>query len=320
MMILDNAFISKYSGYNPSPKLFPAVRSLCHMQSIYAWRMIYLLHRLILGGKLQSLTFHFSLSPLLSTLGISSPEAIPTLLNMLQSISEQTIFEAQRDNKGTAESWTFEPWFYESILDEKQQILSVSLNPSALPFFYALTALAPVRLSTCQRLSRGYPTWLYIVLTNASKQAPYWCISLSSFTRISHLTGLSGRDSRIIEDVYKKNFQTLGLKRSDVLKTEEVEARKEKRSIYFKPMILLDGGNMLTVRSRSELLVNVCQIKGFDGYAKNSVSHVAFSFLPEDEYIPYLSGSYILENSPTFAEELNHIDVSSLVLPKYKRQ
>ena len=238
---------------------------------------------------------------------------VGVLLDTVQRISENPVQEAQRREGGTAEAWLIEPWIHEAMIDETNQILRIRLNRSASDFLISLRALACVCPETCVRLSRGYPTWMYVVLSNAKKIGDYWCIPLSTYTQISHLTAFNSRDSRFVETEYKKNFQTLGLKTSPELLEEEKLARKEKRPISFRSMLLASGGNLLTVRQKSELLVNVCQIKGLLGYHKRSVSHLAFSFNACDELVSYGSDRSIFEKDPTFADEINSIDLTALV-------
>ena len=78
-------------------------------------------------------------------------------------------------------------------------------------------------------------------------------------------------------------------------------------------MLLASGGNLLTVRLKSELLVNVCQIKGLLGYHKRSVSHLAFSFREEDELVSYGSDRSIFEKDSTFAQEIDTVDLTTLL-------
>lgn len=313
MTILDNAFIDEYSGYVPSPKLYPAIRAIARMQSIYAWRMMYLLHRLTSEDISYPDRLSLPVPPLAKALRVEEEDLVGVLLDTVQRISENPVQEAQRKEAGTAEAWLIEPWIHEAVIDETNQLLRLRLNRSASDFMISLRVLASVRPETCVRLSRGYPTWMYVILSNATRLGDYWCIPLSTYNRLSHLTAFNSRDSIFVETEYKKNFQTLGLKISPELLEEERIARKEKRPIHFRAMLLASGGNLLTVRQKSELLVNVCQIKGLLGYHKRSVSHLAFSFREEDELVSYGSDRSIFEKDSTFAQEIDTVDLTTLL-------
>lgn len=312
MTVLDNVFIEEYSGYMPSPKLYPAIRSIARMQSIYTWRMMYLLHRSVAKKDVHPQWISFPLDELARALKIDDEDPVGVILDTVQRISENPIQEAQRRQDGVAEAWLIEPWIYKAMIDEANQSLRLHLNQSASVFLLCLSALNAARPMSCIRLSRGHPIWMYITLTNASRAGIYWCISLSAYTQISHLTAFSSRDSRFVETEHKKNAQIMGLKASPDLREEEKLARKEKRPIVFKAMLLAKGGNLLTLRQKSELLVNVCQIKGFKSGYKGAVSHLAFSFDQADELVSYDSDRAVFKKDPTFAEEFIDIDLPAV--------
>lgn len=309
MVILNDEVI--YSNqYRPDYNLLPVVQSMSYMSNESSLRIIYLIYSAI--GKLKKANTNLEIpitSDLISYLGISqSNDYWKDLEDALNAISKCPIIRVIRDENGK-HRWMSTPWFSSYTLSDKYKRLRIDINSHVVPYIPLVSSFSKVRPISCVKLSRGFPTWLYIVLTNASYYGDYWVIDVEDFR---HVSGMNDRESHSTEDRRIKSISShiLGLVPSPEFKEEAKLARKEKRPIRFTPCrFSTSDGNMSVVRSKSELLVNSCNVK-----IKNITKYLAFSFRKEDDNGISYGDSFEYMKYLTFEEELinSTLDISTI--------
>lgn len=298
MTLLDEQLI-RSNSYLPHIDLYPVVKSLSRMSNISSLRLMFYIHKLTLGKKLVNLpVIEVPITKeLLSYLGIEGEDPIASLEYILHQISSSPIPFLRRDKDGRR-TWHSPTWLINYKVSEETSHITLYLNPEIEEQLRLLEALSVVRPPSCISLSRTYPLWLYIALTNASLYGDYWVVSAEDFSLISMTED---------KNTYRPNKRLssipamlLGICNNPLGREDEKAARKEKRPQKFIPCLFTSRGNLPTLRDKSELMVNVCNIK-----IKNVISYYAFSFREEDNNGFASKHRSEFSKNLTFAEELS---------------
>lgn len=299
MTLLDEQLIMSNS-YLPHIDLFPVVKSLSRMSNISSLRLMFLIHKLTLGKKLANTpVIEIPITKkLISYLGIEGEDITASLDYVLHQIICSPIPFLRRGKDGNR-LWYSPTWLLNYKVSEETNLIHIFLNPEIEEQLGLLEALNIVRPHSCLSLSRTYPLWLYITLSNASVHGDYWVVSVENFSLVS-----MADDKNTFAKEKRANAistELLGISPSLSVKEEERSARKEKRPQRFIPFNLSARGNIPTIRQKSELLVNVCNIK-----IKNIISYYAFSFKVED------NNGFISERHSEFSKNLTFAEEFTL--------
>lgn len=295
--------------YRPDYDLYPVAQSLSYMSNINSLRLMYILQAVLKEkNSMSTKKVEIPVTPLLlSYLELSKEDnPLQKIEYALSLIANSPIFIIRRDNHDIP-TWSSISWFTKYVVDGKSKTIHLRTNPEALSYFLKLDALFCTRPQSCLRLSRTYPLWLYITLTNASLHGDYWIIPTEEFSYLSMMEDKKTYNERERIPYIPKNL--LGVSPSEAMIEEEKLARKENRPIHFIPSIFSSrGGNLLVIRAKSELLVNFCNIK-----VKNTLVAFAFSFRKEDNNDVFFPETLEYLKSATFEEELQQSNILSTI-------
>lgn len=295
-MTIMNEKLIRSNTYLPHKDLYPVFKSLSKMESPCSLKMIYLLH-IITAGKNVSNTPILKMpisDALLSYLGIGQEEnPIASLEYTIYQIAKSPIRTIRRETDNT-KIWTSYPWLTHYKIKECTNSIEIHFNPVVQKYLNLLEALKIAKPNSCYKLSRSFPMWLYVVLLNAKTHGEYWVVDSEDFFSDASIFDFNEKERP------KKIFSLgLGARVNPICLQEQKTALKEKRPPIFIPYFISPKGNLHTIRTKSELVVNLCSIK-----VKNKLAYFVFSFRTEDDIVFDPANISELQESITFEEEL----------------
>lgn len=296
MVLIDDKVISS-NTYEPALDLYPVCRSLSRMSNAHSLRVMYLLHKICRHTPVKDHpVIEIPIQELISYLGIEAEEdPLELIQKAIFYIMENPIHIVRLRSGEDPRTWNGCSWIIDYIFSSSLQKIYLHINPAVQKYLLLLDALDHVRLDSILRISRTFPVWLYITLTNASRYGKYWVVSTDIFAKMSMI---EDREVWTVTRIGRDTLRVqLGAFTTPAVKEEFTKARKGKRDVHFIPWEIRKG-NILTVRTHSELQFNICTLKKWPGAA---YSHYVFSFNPSDDAGMITPPD--LENLPTIAEE-----------------
>lgn len=175
-------------------------------------------------------------------------------------------------------TWNGSSWIIDYIFSSSLQKIYLHINPAAQKYLLHLDALEHARVDSILRISRTFPIWLYITLTNASRYGKYWVVSTDMFAKMSMI---EDREVWIGKRIGRDTLRVqLGAFTTPAVKEEFTKARKV-RETY----ISFHGKFAKAISSQYAHIQNCNSISALLKNGQEQLIHITF-FLSTPLMIP----------------------------------